>query len=704
MAIWSSEIKELENPYEHLKGQLPDLEKELGKLIKADDENMILLYSRRCLEVIITDLCECELKRPRKTEPLKGIIDKLHKEEKVPSHIITSMHGLNELSTYGAHPKDFDPKQVRTTLINLETVIEWYLIYKGIEIKGEEEVQFKGESLEEVKKKTRIEEQEKPSKITKSKLLSGTGILTILIITAILIYPKIFKRNALENLRSSGERISVAVMPFQNMTNDTIWNIYQEGIQDNICAYLSNFSDALKIRQVESINRIIQNNGFLNYSTVTPTIAGTISAKLKAEVFVYGSIIKAGSKIRVNAQLIDTKTEESFKSFQVEGTSEENIIPAIDSLSAQVKNFILITRLKKGPNIYLQHYETSASSPEAFRYTVLGNSAFFRLDYPTARKMYSQALAIDSNLYMAAMRMVFAYWNPGLYKKAKELCLNIYRKKERMTDFQKIFADVVYAGVFLTPNEAITCVNQLLDVDDELPQAYYMLGYLYDNLQKYDKVIPPLEKSLEIFDRWNVKPIWIANYWYLGNAYHKTGQYRKEKRLYKKAEQDFPDNFDLICRQATLSLSEGDTVSANNYIGKLMAIAKGYSFPEANLATIMASLYADAGILDKEEEYYRKALLLEPEKGWILNNLAYFLIDKDRNVNEGINLVERALKLEPDNFYFLACKGWGLYKQGKNREALELLNKSWELKPVYDHTIYLHLEEVKKAIVRQKNN
>jgi hypothetical protein len=43
-----------------------------------------LLYSRRCLEIIVTDLCECELKRPRKTEPLKGIIDKLHREEKVP--------------------------------------------------------------------------------------------------------------------------------------------------------------------------------------------------------------------------------------------------------------------------------------------------------------------------------------------------------------------------------------------------------------------------------------------------------------------------------------------------------------------------------------------------------------------------------------------------------------------------------------------
>ena len=89
MAIWTAEIKEIERVNASLKGHFPELRKELEYLIKTEDENVALLYSRRCLEVIITDLCECELKRSRGTEPLKGIIDKLHKEEKVPSYIIT---------------------------------------------------------------------------------------------------------------------------------------------------------------------------------------------------------------------------------------------------------------------------------------------------------------------------------------------------------------------------------------------------------------------------------------------------------------------------------------------------------------------------------------------------------------------------------------------------------------------------------------
>ena len=90
-----------------------------------------------------------------------------------------------------------------------------------------------------------------------------------------------------------------------------------------------------------------------------------------------------------------------------------------------------------------------------------------------------------------------------------------------------------------------------------------------------------------------------------------------------------------------------------------------------------------------------------------MNNLAYFLIDKDRNIDEGLELVDKALKLSPDNYNYLHTKGWGLYKQGKYKEALDILQKSWDLrreKAIYDHEAFLHLEAAKKAVASQKNN
>ena len=94
-------------------------------------------------------------------------------------------------------------------------------------------------------------------------------------------------------------------MPFQNMTNDTTWNVWQDGIQDNLITSLSN-SEELKVRQPESINKLIQSKRASNYASITPSVASNISQKLDANVFICGSIKLAGSTIRVNAQLIDS--------------------------------------------------------------------------------------------------------------------------------------------------------------------------------------------------------------------------------------------------------------------------------------------------------------------------------------------------------------------------------------------------------------
>ena len=723
MTIWSAEIKELERLYESLKGQLPGLEKELERLIKADDENMILLYSRRCLEVIITDLCECELKRPRKTEPLKGIIDKLHKEEKVPSHIITSMHGLNELSTYGAHPKDFDPEQVKPVLINLDIIIKWYLKYKNIvaisKTEGEgEKGQLRDELFKEEEIEVKKEMQEKPAKAGERKLISIVAISAILVIAAILAYPKIFKRSTIEKLRSSGERISVAVMPFQNMTNDTIWNIWQDGIQDILIYSLSN-SEELKVRQAEYIKRLVESQGIVNYASITPSVASTISQKLNANVMINGNIKQAGNTIRLYAQLIDPETEEVLKSFQIEGGSkEENIFHLIDSLSIIVKNFLIISELEKEIPVYYKQL-VSTNSPDAYRYFVQGRNEYAKWDYLTAINWFSKALSIDSNFIQAITSTSLAYGNQFehetmyssayeslyLYDLAKKWCLKAYEKMDQMTIQQKISTNWIYANYFGTPNDKIKYLKQLTESDDQTVTAYFNLGNSYNSLFQYDKAIPEYEKVLEIYKNWDVKPFWVFDYAYLGDTYHKTGQYKKEAKLYKKAEQDFPDNPQLTGRQAILSLIIGDTVAANGYLKKLIASARGMSIPEAYIAAVLADGYNEAGFLVKAEEYYRQAISLDSTNSDRINDLAYFLIDKDRNINEGLELVDKKLNLSPEDFYFQHTKGFGLYKQGKYQEALKIFQKSWDVrreKAIYDHEAFLHLEAAKKAVASQK--
>jgi tetratricopeptide (TPR) repeat protein len=220
-------------------------------------------------------------------------------------------------------------------------------------------------------------------------------------------------------------------------------------------------------------------------------------------------------------------------------------------------------------------------------------------------------------------------------------------------------------------------------------------------LYEYDKAIAEDKKALQIYKKWDSKPLWVYNYTNLGYAYHETGQYNKERKLYKIAEQDFRDDPVLIRRQTILSLTTADTVTANNYIKEYISLRKERSASEADISTGLAGIYSETNIPGKAEEYYREALSLEPENPVGLNNLAYFLIDKERNVSEGLELINKALSLNPDQYEFLDTKGWGLYKQGKYQEALDILQKSWDLRmklAVYDHDAWLHLEAAKRAV------
>jgi tetratricopeptide (TPR) repeat protein len=131
------------------------------------------------------------------------------------------------------------------------------------------------------------------------------------------------------------------------------------------------------------------------------------------------------------------------------------------------------------------------------------------------------------------------------------------------------------------------------------------------------------------------------------------------------------------------------------------------STSEATIASSLGAIYQDAGIMAKAEEYYRQALSLEPDNPNGYNYLAYFLLDNDRNIEEGLQLVNAALISDPEDYEFLHTKGWGLYKQGKYKEALEILQRSWDLRrknAIYDHEAYLHLGSAKKAVTSQKNN
>lgn len=127
--VWDSELLELIRLHQKVGGKEVELEKELTRIRETRDSALTLLIARRMLEVIVTSICVAILKRPRGNEPLATVIDKIAKAEGIPEYVATSMSNLNRLSTYGAHPKDFSPMQVREALLALCSIMEWFAEY-----------------------------------------------------------------------------------------------------------------------------------------------------------------------------------------------------------------------------------------------------------------------------------------------------------------------------------------------------------------------------------------------------------------------------------------------------------------------------------------------------------------------------------------------------------------------------------------------
>jgi tetratricopeptide (TPR) repeat protein len=104
---------------------------------------------------------------------------------------------------------------------------------------------------------------------------------------------------------------------------------------------------------------------------------------------------------------------------------------------------------------------------------------------------------------------------------------------------------------------------------------------------------------------------------------------------------------------------------------------------------------------DKAEADFRKSLELRPEQPQVLNYLGYSFLEMQSNLDEALDLVERAVALSPDSGYIIDSLGWGLYRLGRYGEAVGHMERAVELMPV-DPVVNDHLGDVYWAVGRYR--
>ena len=558
---------------------------------------------------------------------------------------------------------------------------------------------------EGVKKTESIEvakEQEPPSVPVKRRLkVSDVVIAVLIVVVGILVYPKIFKKDKFEGIRNPDGKISIAVMPFDNLSGDTVYNVWQGGFQNLLITTLSN-SKELSVRQYQAMYDILESKRNLTHASITPSVASELALKLETRIFILGNILKAGNKIRVNAQLVNAETEEIYKTYQVDGNTEDDIFAMADSLSGLIKNYLEIRKFVEQHDSPVYHESFYTNSSEAFQYYIHGHNAFMDLDFQAATKWLSKAIETDSGFITAYGMLSFTYQSMGYDKLARNWCNMAYKKRHEMPLKGELMLEFLNAYYYETPNEEIKYLKQILEIDELNSDYWYLLGNAYYEKHQYRDAVISYKKALEIHKNWGTDYHNPFIYSLLGGSYHKVNEHKREKEVYEIGLSIFPDLAGIIQRQAICALSQGKTDEADNFIAKYKSIRKNkHRWSESRILSGLGDIYLVADLFDEAEINFRQAHKLDSGNPAIMYPLALFLINNDINVNEGIDLIQKALELKPDNWYYLDTKGWGLYKQGRYEEALKVFKDSWDLRPAYDYEGFLHIQEVEQALANQ---
>ena len=101
------------------------------------------------------------------------------------------------------------------------------------------------------------------------------------------------------------------------------------------------------------------------------------------------------------------------------------------------------------------------------------------------------------------------------------------------------------------------------------------------------------------------------------------------------------------------------------------------------------------------EADFRKALELNPGQPSVLNYLGYSFVELQINLDEALDMIERAVQARPNDGFITDSLGWVLYRLGRYEDAVAHMELAAELKPV-DPIINDHLGDVYWAVGRQR--
>ena len=280
---------------------------------------------------------------------------------------------------------------------------------------------------------------------------------------------------------------SIAVLPFENLSDDKNAAYFADGIQDEILTKLASIADL----------KVISRTSTAKYKS-KPEDLKTVSQQLGVANVLEGSVQKAADKVRVNVQLIDARADSHLwaKSYDRDikdvFTVESEVAQEIaDSLQAKLSPAEAHT-LATAPTKDAAAYDLFLKGEYEER---LAENSLKPESYEQAAAWYQQAIARDPNFALAMARLVRNRMDRHWFF-------------EQMTDAELAqVRSVAEHALALAPN---------------LAEAHVALGtFFYHGYRQYEQALTEFERALQL------QPNAITALEYSGYVHRRQGQWAR---------------------------------------------------------------------------------------------------------------------------------------------------------------------------------
>ena len=328
------------------------------------------------------------------------------------------------------------------------------------------------------------------------------------------------------------DKPSIAVLPFANLSGDPEQEYFSDGITEDLITDLSKLSGLFVISR---------NSAFLYKGRVVSP--EQVSQELGVRHVLEGSVRKAGNRVRISAQLIDTTTgyhlwaerydRELQDIFAVQDEVTQKIVAALQVKLTEGEQ----KRLRRPPTDNLDAYEYFLRGLEYYWHRTREANA-------QARQMFERAIELDPNFATAhawLSRTCVVDWmfqwneDPQILEHASALA-----QRAAVLDDSLPVAHQTLAYVFLLRNQfeqAIVEAERAVTLDPNDADACVTLGEILSCAGRPQEALGLVEKAMRL------DPHYPSSYLYaLGQAYYLTGRYEETIIVLKRLLTRNPDH------------------------------------------------------------------------------------------------------------------------------------------------------------------